>query len=252
MNPDKNLEQHRYDVRAKKLSTNYSDLDNKEGSLFIPEYIRAPYRFYEKAHKDLISSGANVLELAAGTGLHTFSLLNCNAKVYAFDISMYSIRYLKNRYKDNKRLFTQVADLESLPFSDETFDIVCGAGCLSYGDNIKVRNEIYRVMKKNGILIIVDSLNHHPIYRLNRLIHYYRDERSLSTLKRMPTVSLIKTYHNKFGKSDVTYFGSISWLTPLLSRIIRDTKVAKFSDFIDRLFRIRKSAFKFLMIAHKK
>ena len=107
-------------------------------------------------------------------------------------------------------------------------------------------------MKKNGIIIIVDSLNHHPIYRLNRLIHYYRDERSLSTLKRMPTVSLIKTYHNKFGKSDVTYFGSISWLTPLLSRIIRDTKVAKFSDFIDRLFRIRKSAFKFLMIAHKK
>ena len=33
-------------------------------------------------------------------------------------------------------------------------------------------NEIYRVLKQGGILIIVDSLNHNPVYKFNRWIHY--------------------------------------------------------------------------------
>ena len=251
MNLDKNLELLRYDERAHQLLADGKVVKNQNGSQSILECTRAPYLFYEKAHVDLISKASNVLEIGSGTGLHTYSLLNRKAKVYAFDISINSVKYLKNRYKNNINLFSQVADMESLPFNDESFDVVCSAGCLSYGDNTIVRDEIYRVLKKKGTLIIVDSLNHNPIYKINRWLHFINGERSLDTLKRMPTISLIQSYHNKFGSIEVRYFGSISWLSPLIRRIVGEVAASNFSNFIDRIIKVEKSAFKFLMIAVK-
>ena len=37
--------------------------------------------------------------------------------------------------------------MEKLSFKNESFDIICCADSLSYGDNNKVMNEIYRVLK---------------------------------------------------------------------------------------------------------
>lgn len=252
MNSDKNIELLRYDERAIQLLLAGNIIKNQNGSLAISELTRAPYLLYEKTHLELITKNSNVLEIGSGIGLHTYSLLNCEAKVYALDISFNSLKYLKNRYKCNNMLTTQVGDMESLPFKDESFDVVCSAGSLSYGDNNTVMEEIFRVLKKKGILIIVDSLNHNPIYKLNRWVHYIRGERSLSTLQRMPTLSLIKAYGIKFENIDVRYFGSISWLTPFLSLLVGESNAYNFSNFIDRVFKINKSAFKFLMIAHKK
>jgi ubiquinone/menaquinone biosynthesis C-methylase UbiE len=38
------------------------------------------------------------------------------------------------------------------------------AGSLSYGDNDKVLDEIYRVLKNKGAFIAIDSLNNNPKY----------------------------------------------------------------------------------------
>jgi len=38
--------------------------------------------------------------------------------------------------------------MEKIPFGEGVFDLVCCAGSLSYGDNLKVMNEIFRVLKK--------------------------------------------------------------------------------------------------------
>jgi ubiquinone/menaquinone biosynthesis C-methylase UbiE len=46
--------------------------------------------------------------------------------------------------------------------------LIVSAGSLSYGDNDKVLDEIYRVLKNKGAFIAIDSLNNNPIYRLNR------------------------------------------------------------------------------------
>ena len=84
---------------------------------------------------------------------------------------------MQKRFCDYDNFVAKEADMELLPFENNSFDIVCSAGSLSYGDNLTVMNEIYRVLNQTGSFIAVDSLNNNLIYRLNRYINY------LSTLQ---------------------------------------------------------------------
>jgi ubiquinone/menaquinone biosynthesis C-methylase UbiE len=43
--------------------------------------------------------------------------------------------------------------MEKLPFADQSFDLIVSAGSLSYRDNDIVMNEIYRVLKLQGVFI---------------------------------------------------------------------------------------------------
>jgi hypothetical protein len=122
--------------------------------------------------------------------------------------------------------------MEKLPFADQSFDIIVSAGSLSYGDNDIV-------------------MNNNPIYRLNRYLHYLKGERSLSTIARMPDLKLLRKYEQKFGKIKTKFFGSISFLTPLMIKVFGEKMSTKISDTIDRIFAIKKSAFKFVLIVEK-
>ena len=121
------------------------------------------------------------------------------------------------------------------------------AGCLSYGNNQIVMNEIYKALKPGGTVIIVDSLNNNPIYQFNRYINYLLNKRSKSTLKRIPDINLIDQYMKKFGSGKVKYFGSITWVFPLLKLILSDKSILNLSNWIDLRLNIKKSAFKFVL-----
>ena len=101
-------------------------------------------------------------------------------------------------------------------------------------------------------MIAVDSLNGNPIYRLNRYMHYLKGNRSKSTLIRMPTISLIDKYTEKFGHVEVRFFGAITWAFPLLSKVLSEHALTKFSNWIDAKFKIKGSAFKFVIMLVKK
>ena len=96
--------------------------------------------------------------------------------------------------------------MEFLPFASGSFDLVAMAGSLSYGDNDRVLRELHRVLRSGGTLVCVDSLNHNPIYRFNRWVHYRFGERSRSTLQRMPTLGLLEQYQAAFGEAQIRYF----------------------------------------------
>jgi ubiquinone/menaquinone biosynthesis C-methylase UbiE len=148
-------------------------------------------------------------------------------------------------------LSTTVADIEALPFGDAEFDVVASAGVLSYGDPGRVRDEIRRVLKPGGRFICVDSLNHNPIYRFNRWLHYVRGARSASTLRRMPSLRSIDDYRRSFGEAEVWYFGAAIFLVPLAARLGGELRAAKWSNAVDRAVRVKRSAFKFVMVATK-
>ena len=125
-------------------------------------------------------------------GEHTQILANSGADLTVTDISEESLKNIKKVY--GNKLITKVADIENLPFRDKSFDVVCCAGSLSYGSHFKVRNEIYRVLKNDGLFVCVDSLNNNIIYKSNRYFNYLMGKRSKTVIKRAPSLNLFKLY----------------------------------------------------------
>jgi len=244
---DKDIEKHRYDKRANIfLNSNNPYHSNK-----IPSYLNIPYNYYFDLLKER-SSQSKLLEIGAGMGENTDFLLNMSFNVTSTDISSKSVEVMIKRFSSYSNFSAEVADMEKLPFNNKSFDVVCCAGSLSYGDNDLVMNEVYRVLKKGGVMIAVDSLNNNPIYRINRYMHYLKGNRSENTLKRMPTINLINKYTEKFGNSRVKFFGTITWVFPLLSKLISEPTLTRISNYIDSKLNIKRSAFKFVIMLEKK
>ena len=243
---DKVIEKKRYDKKAQILlkSNSFAQLNT------IPLYLNSPYEYYFKLFKNL-NKKIEILEIGSGVGQNTSRLLDMSFKVCATDISSASVKIMNKKFSKYKNFSSKVADMEHLPFDDHTFDVICMAGSLSYGDNQIVMNEIYKVLKPDGIVIIVDSLNNNPIYQFNRYIRYLLNKRSKSTLKRIPDINLIEKYMKKFGSGKVKYFGSITWVFPLLRLILSDKSISNLSNWIDLKFNIKKSAFKFVLRLNK-
>jgi ubiquinone/menaquinone biosynthesis C-methylase UbiE len=140
---DKKIEIDRYDQRALQI-LNYKKNSKKK----IKDYINVPYQYYFSLLKKLKKN--KLLEIGAGTGENTLRLIKMKFKVCATDISPKSVEAMNKKYLKYKNFSSKVADMEKLPFKNESFDIICSAGSLSYGDNNRVMNDIYRVLKLGG------------------------------------------------------------------------------------------------------
>ena len=251
MKSDKELEHDRYEQRAQSALLQNTELSDDYLDSLSPA-LRSPYVYYQSRIRGCNKEpGMRVLEIGAGTGVLTGVIVETGAAVMATDISESALKVLHKRLGDHPNLDTRVADMESLPFDDESFDTVTCAGSLSYGDNEIVMNEIYRVLKFGGSFVCVDSLNHNPMYRFNRWLHYLRKQRSRSTLERMPDMKLIKSYADTFGKAETRFFGSVTWAMPVLEAICGADTAGRISDKIDSAFKVTKSSFKFVMVAEK-
>ena len=249
---DKSIERERYENRARLALDSEARLDQRKlGAAGISPALRAPYELYEQVILELVSSRHEVLELGAGSGFHTAALLRTGARVTATDISPSSLALLEKNLGSSATgcLQCRVADMESLPFESRKFDVVVCAGSLSYGDPAMVDSEVLRVLRPGGAFVCVDSLNHNPIYRLNRWLNYRRGERTWSTLRRIPDMRRIEELSRHFASVKVRYFGSITWAMPARERLLGPAKAVRVSEVLDDFVGVRRSAFKFVMAA---
>lgn len=244
---DKNTELERYDSSAA-LQIDLAVSQVYYGSQLMPVYLATPYLQYERLITENVKKSHSCLEIGAGTGMHTKVLLDTGANIVVTDISKLSLEVIKKKFSNGYSNFvTEVADMESLPFSDSTFDAIFCAGSLSYGDPLKVDAEIRRVLRNDGFLIFVDSLGHNPVFRLNRWLHYLRNNRTKSTLERMPTISRIEQLSLGFSYAEVSYFGGVIYLCPILNRIFGAVRTANLIAAMDSFMQVEKSAFKFIL-----
>jgi SAM-dependent methyltransferase len=248
---DKQVERERYDASAARALARGAPA-GPQGIEALRPALRAPYVAYEAERRRRLRPGLRVLELGAGGGMHTGVLVATGASVVATDISERSLELLAKSVPGAAgNLATRIADMESLPFAGEEFDLVACAGSLSYGDPDRVADEVLRVLRPGGCFVCVDSLNDNPVYRLNRWAHHLRGERSSSTLRRMPSLRTIDGYRRRFARVEVAYFGAATFLVPLVAKAVGEAKAAGFVDAVDRLIRVKGSAFKFVMVAVK-
>jgi len=92
--------------------------------------------------------------LDVGSGLGFFSLRagKLGARVYGIDIGDRLVDVCRKRYPKGK---FSVASAVKLPFKDNSFDIVLCTEVIEHVNNQKkVISEIFRVLKKNGYLIL--------------------------------------------------------------------------------------------------
>jgi len=250
-NSDKKIEYNRFEKRAEKLLLK-KNINFLNGSESMSEYLKPPYLFYEKKIYQLIKRSDSVLEIGSGVGLHTYSLLKTGSNVIASDISKKSLEVLQQRFNRANNLKTIVADIENLPFEDNTFTFVICAGSLSYGKEEVVDSEIRRVLSPGGKFICVDSLNNNPIYKMNRYLHFRNSNRSKMTLENMPSIRRLKKLKQHYHIRDLRFYGSISYLMPLISKLSNERIARKISDFVDNILKISYSAFKFVLVAELK
>lgn len=252
---DKQLEYNRYNERSRRQLENADAALALHGAESVSEALRSPYLYYEQQVRSYIKPGTKVLDLCCGNGIFSILQARLGADLTCSDIAENSLKVAAERMK--REGLTSVrfvaADAEDLPFADGEFEVVTCVGSISYVELEVFIAEVKRVLRKDGVFLCLDSLNHNWIYRINRYIHYLKGERSYSTLKRMPNQSTIKYIRSQFAETEVSYFGIFSFLSPILTRIVSNNRAADILDNLDKRFSFfKRESFKFVCKASKK
>ena len=97
-------------------------------------------------------SGKKVLDIGCGSGRITRKLLDKGADLVAADISEEMLKRLKKKFRN---LTTIKADIEDLPFEDNSFDVVVATFVIVHLKDLqKAFDEVYRVLKPGGFFAL--------------------------------------------------------------------------------------------------
>ncbi len=115
---------------------------------------------YLSRHMPNLSDGARILDAGCGTGLLTLSLLNAARRpvdITAVDLSSSSLSTAKKAVADKfgtvpKITFTQ-ANVLSLPFADDSFEMIVTSGALEYVPLHAGLSELARVLAPGGYML---------------------------------------------------------------------------------------------------
>jgi SAM-dependent methyltransferase len=113
----------------------------------------------------------SVLELAAGTGRTTKHLreyFKASTNITATDLNEDMLRLARKKLHDSTIDF-QLADIQGLPFPDDSFDmILCQYGLMFLTDKPKGFQEVYRVLKPGGRFVFStwDNTGNTPLFKL--------------------------------------------------------------------------------------
>jgi ubiquinone/menaquinone biosynthesis C-methylase UbiE len=99
--------------------------------------------------------GMKILEVGAGTGRDGIFMASRGASVVSLDYSLPSLEMVRSQIPDGGRVDLCCGDAFSLPFGEETFDVVFHQGLLEHfrnpGDMLA---EHHRVLKRGGHILV--------------------------------------------------------------------------------------------------
>ena len=145
---------------------------------------------------------ANVLEVGCGDGSRLLYLSKKYKKINFFGVDP-SNKAIKNK------IFLKKASADKLPFKKNFFDVIIYGFCLYLTDNqdlIKIVFEADRVLKKNGIIIILDFYTKKIEYRKfsHQRGHYIRKMDYSKLFSWSPNYNLLSFKKEKYEKKDYT------------------------------------------------
>lgn len=139
-------------------------------SYMVPSLF-APWATYlvQRADPQL---GEHVLDIACGTGIvarNVAPLVGSQGTVIGLDVNPGMIDTARAAAeRDHLVIEWHTSPAEHLPFPDEHFDLIlCQFGLMFFTDRIAALNEMHRVLKKGGhlVLSVWKGLDRHPFYQ---------------------------------------------------------------------------------------
>lgn len=164
--------------------------------------------------------GKKILEVGAGMGGDSVYLAGLGGQVTAVDFTNESLEAVRRLARDNNVVIELIkGEARSLPFADESFDVVFHQGLLEHFKNpLEILKEHTRVLKSGGLLV-VDVPQMFTVYSIKKWIEIARGawfagwERAFSInelerLMRDSGLTIVKSYG--WG-----YWGKLHWLRHL-------------------------------------
>ena len=165
----------------------------------------------KKVHKELkkivaneITKDDDVLECACGTGMLTKVVAPRSKSIIATDFSSKMLKRAKKKCKNFNNVEFMNANIMKLDFDDNFFDIVIAANVIHLlDDSIKAINELDRVCKENGKIIIPTYMNKDE--KGNTSGFAKRIGKAGANFKRQFTYDSYKDFFNELGYKNVEY-----------------------------------------------
>jgi ubiquinone/menaquinone biosynthesis C-methylase UbiE len=199
--------------------------------------IKRYFAVVERFLRDL--KGKTVLDYGCGRGAKSLEYLALGAVTYGIDISPVYIAHaeaeaLKAGYHEDEYSF-QVMDAHTLQFEENKFDMVFGFGILHHLEASTAFDEICRVLKPGGRVLLQEPLADNFLLKMFRLLTpkaRTKDERPFTK----EDIELLTS--KKQWKSELFYCGLIeaplSMVTSMVVPKKPDNYLLKFADKIEQ------------------
>jgi len=179
-----------------------------EGAMYDRLEKKAICRFLRKK-----SQGRKLLEVGCGTGHWSRFFSDCGFEVTGVDISESMIKIAQG--KNIADASFQIADIHSLPFADNSFDVTAAITTLEFAGNVElVLQEMARCTRKPSGQLLIGVLN--VLARLNR--SRQQNSESLYAKADLFSPEQLKKRLSKYGQTELCTAGFIpgqKYLLPL-------------------------------------
>ena len=131
----------------------------------------------EICHKNLeenrlvqsLSENSIILEIGAGSSPHLKYLKHAYKKYFFLENSIFSIKYLKKKYKKNKKVYYKYYKNKKIPFKNNYFDRIIISHVLEHIPNPEFYlDQMFKKLKKNGLMSIALPCDPGFLWRLGR------------------------------------------------------------------------------------
>jgi ubiquinone/menaquinone biosynthesis C-methylase UbiE len=148
--------------RAKKTQGLYDRMaDVQNLAMKINGYRKSVAKYLKSLALD-INENSHVLDAGSGTGIITLGFHDAGyrpRRVVALDLSSKSLEVARDEFADRRRLARRAdvvqGNVLTLPFADETFDLLLMCGVLEYVSLDAGLGEAARVLKKGSPLVFI-------------------------------------------------------------------------------------------------